>query len=303
MILRLIKWFAIVLVALTALLFGYSYYVIASHDTVNLPSHHGQVSDELFLGSGARQPLIVGLGGAEGGNAWAGEVWKPQRDEFLERGYALLAVAYFGMPGTPEKLDRIALEGIHEAIARAAANPQVDGRCIVVIGGSKGGELALSLAARYPDIKAVVGIVAGSAVFAGVTDAMTTSSFTWRGQPLPFVPVPFSTTPALLAGDLRRAFEIMLENEAAVAEAAIPVERINGPVLLLSATRDELWPSKEMSDALMRRLDARGFAYAREHIAVDGGHDEPLEHFDRIETFLDAHVKGDQATGCARDRG
>ncbi len=301
-LLRLFVSIAVACVAIVALFFGYAGYVVARHDTVNLPPNHGNVQDELFLGSGTQQPLIVGLGGSEGGNAWASDFWKPQRDKFIAGGYAMLTIGYFGREGLPEKLDRIALEGVHDAIARAAANPQVDGRCIVVIGGSKGGELALALAAHYPDIKAVVGIVAANAVFASLTEAMTSSSFSWQGRPLPFVPVPWSTTPALLAGDLRRAFEIMIEDREAVANAAIPVERINGPVLLVSATHDEFWPSKEMSDAIMQRLDANGFEYAHQHIAIDGGHTAPLQHFDRIEAFLDAQLKADQATGCARAR-
>ena len=66
----------------------------------------------------------------------------------------MLAIGYFAMDGTPARLDRIALEGVHDAIAHAAADPRIDGRCIAFIGGSKGGELALTLASHCPDIKA-----------------------------------------------------------------------------------------------------------------------------------------------------
>jgi poly(3-hydroxybutyrate) depolymerase len=67
-----------------------------------------------------------------------------------------------------------------------------------VLGGSKGGELVLALASYYPDIDAVVSIVAGDAAFPGHTAAMTTSSWSLHGEPLPFVPMRWSAVPALL---------------------------------------------------------------------------------------------------------
>lgn len=297
---KVMKWIVISVLAIVILLFAYTFYVVKSFDTETLPINHGKVNTELFVGKGEKQPLIVGLGGSEGGNAWASDHWKSQRDKYLAQGYSVLAVGYFGMEGTPEKLDRIALEGIHDAIANAAANPKIDGRCIAVMGGSKGGELALSLGSHYKDIKAVVGIVPAHAVFAGLTDALTTSSFTYQDKQLPFVPVPWSTTPALLSGDLRKAFEIMLEDKNGVEQAAIKVENINGPVFLISGTKDEFWPSAEMSDKVVQRLKAKGFPYYYEHRAIDGGHLEPLKHFDKIDQFLDQHFKAGQENGCSR---
>lgn len=271
-------------------------------DTIALPAGHGRVKSQLFAGAGSGQPLIVGLGGSEGGNAWAGERWRAQRERFLTQGYAVLALAYFGAEGTPASLDRISLEGVHDAITAATADARVDGRCIVVIGGSKGAELALLLASRYPDIKAVVALVPSHVVFAGDTPSLATSSFTAGGEPLPFVPVPWGAVPSLMAGDLRAAYTRMLEDEAAVAEAGIPVERINGPVMLVSARDDEFWPSTEMSERIIERLDDRSFRFARQHLAVQGGHNEPLDEFPAIEDFLRTHVLEDAATGCDRRR-
>lgn len=280
-----------------ALLAGWTWFVIASHDTENLPPRHGQVEVQLFAPEGAPRPLLVGLGGAEGGNAWAGEAWVTQRERFLAQGYAMLAVGYFGLPGTPERLDRISLDGVAAAIARAADDPRVDGRCIVLVGGSKGAELALALASRAPQVRGVVALVPGDAVFAGLTDAMTTSSWTWRGEPLPFLPVPWSTTFDLLAGDLRSVYARTRAQLPGHADAAIAVERINGPILLVSATRDAMWPSREMSDAMVQRLQASGFAHAVEHVPIEGGHEAPLDHFAEVEAFLAQHIAGDACTG------
>jgi pimeloyl-ACP methyl ester carboxylesterase len=278
-------------VELVLLLGGSFGWVVARFDPTTLPPRHGQVDVELFVRDGGKHPLLVGLGGGEGGNAWASERWKPQRDRFLDQGYALLALGYFGTANSPEKLDRISLDGVHAAITKAAQDPRVDGRCIAVVGGSRGAELALLLASHYPDIKAVVAIVPGSAVFPALTDAMTTPGFSIHDRSLPFVPMTWSATPDLLVGNLRGAFETIMRDESAMQRAAIAVEQIHGPVQFVSAAQDEMWPSKEMADAMMRRLKANGFRHPAEHLVVQGGHAEPLDEFPKMEAFLQRHFQ------------
>lgn len=273
-----------------------------------LPINHGKVASQLFLTSdGAplpagspKRPLIVALGGAEGGNAWAGPRARAMRNAFLSDGYALLALGYFGAPGTPDKLDRIALDGVRAAIRAAAADPAVDARCIALFGGSKGAELALTLASRSPEIKAVVAVVPGSAVFVGHTDRFDTGSFTDDGVELPYVPMTEKAVPALLAGDKRKVFDVMMEDKAAVALARIPVEKINGPVFFLSATKDELWASKEMSDDMMAALKRAQFPHAHEHVAIEGGHGEPMKKLNLARDFLNTHFLPQAQNGCAR---
>jgi pimeloyl-ACP methyl ester carboxylesterase len=289
--LRFFKWTLGIAAGLVLSLAVYMWWVVERFDTETLPPRHGQVDVELFARDGGKRPLIVGLGGGEGGNAWASARWKPQRERFLDQGYALLALGYFGTPNSPAALDRISLDGVHAAITEAARDPRVDGRCIALIGGSRGAELALLLASHYPDIKAVVAIVPGSAVFPALTDAMTTPGFSRGDKPLPFVPMTWGATPDLLVGNLRGAFETIMQDEAAMARAAIPVEAINGPVYFVSAARDEMWPSREMADAMMQRLEARGFRHHAEHLVVRGGHAEPLDEFPSMEAFLESRFK------------
>lgn len=296
-----LKWIAgglagVLVLAIVAV--GIGYYAIVSFDTETLPAGHGQVRTELFLGEGERQALIVGLGGSEGGNAWASDHWADQRRRLHELGYAVLAVGYFGMEGTPAELDRVSLDAIHSAARRAAEHPRVDDACWAVVGGSRGAEAALLLGSHFRDVGAVVAIVPSSVVFPALTFAMSTPAFSLGDQPLPFVPVPWGATSELVLGDLRGAFEEMMENESAMAEAAIEVEAINGPLLFLSATRDEMWPSAEMAAAMIERLDAAGFRYPAEHIAIEGGHAAPLAHLDRMETFLTQHFPADRADRC-----
>ena len=53
----------------------------------------------------------------------------------------------------------------------------------------------------------------------------------------------------------------------------IPVERINGPVLLISGGADQLWPSALMASRVMDRLKRRGHPFADRHLSYESaGH-------------------------------
>lgn len=276
--------------------------------TKPLPLNHGQVVTQLYLSpdgqsvaAGAeRRPLLVAMGGAEGGNPWAGARAQPMRNAFLADGYAFAALGYFGAPGTPAQLDRIAIDAVRSAIASLARNPAVDGRCIALIGGSKGAELALLLASRSPEIKAVAAVVPASVVFVGHTDQFDTSSFSDAGQEIAFVPMTEEAVPALIAGDKRKVFDLMMRDTHAVERARIPVEQINGPVFLLSATQDEMWASREMSDQIMARLRETGFVHPFEHVAIEGDHGAPMRHLQQVRQFLNTHFLPQRSDGCAR---
>ncbi|BAH40527.1 MAG TPA: hypothetical protein DGD08_04460 [Gemmatimonas aurantiaca] len=302
---KLLKWTAITLAVLVMILVGSTAFAIHRVDPLVFPPNHGKVEATFFAGpeSSHPKPLVVAFGGAEGRNAWASNHWAAERQKFLDEDYAFLAIGYFGSPGTPEHLDRIALEGIYAAIADVARRPDVDGRCIALVGASKGSELALLLASRYPDIDAVAAIAAGYAVFPAHTTTMTTSSFSHHGQSLPFVPLPWSATVPLITGNLRKVFDIMSADTTAVARALIPVEKIHGPVFLLSATQDEYWDSQGMSDAMMKRLKANNFPHVSAHVAISGTHAAPTEHLDEVRKFLAANFKARAATGCEATHG
>lgn len=247
------------------------------------------VESRLYLGKGENQPLIVGFGGSEGGNAWASDRWKNARDEFLKRGYAFLAIGYFGAKNTPEMLNRIAVDDVYNAVKIAAENPKIDKKKIAVIGGSRGGDLALLLASRYEEIKCVVAIVPSHVAFPGHTKEFNTSAWTFRGKELPFVPVSEQSIPFLIKGDLRSAFETMLEDKKAEEKALIKVEKINGPVLLISATKDEIVPTTLMCEKMISRLRKKNFKHHFQHIAIEGSHSQPLKHFDKVYDFLETY--------------
>jgi uncharacterized protein len=241
----------------------------------------------LYLGNGKNQPLIVGLGGSEGGNAWTSDYWKKTRDQFIEKGYAFLAIGYFGAKGTPDTLQKIAIEDIHNAIIEAVKDRKINKKKIAIIGGSRGADLALLVGSYYKDIKCVVGIVASNVTFPGNTNHFTTSTWTFQNKELPFVPVNEEAVPFLMKRDLRGAFEAMLKDSIAESKAFIAIEKIRGPILLVSATKDEICPSTPMAEKMIVRLKSNKFKYHYQHIPIVGGHGEPLKHFDLIFAFLE----------------
>jgi len=243
----------------------------------------------LYTGEGKNQPLVVGLGGSEGGNAWASRRWKKTRQEFVDKGYAFLAIGYFGCKGTPKILDKIAIDEVHKAIEEARKNPRINKKKIAVIGGSRGADLALLLGSYYKDITCVVGMSASHAVFPGHTQEFTTSCWTFAGKELPFVPVNEEAVPFMMKGNLRGTFEAMLKDTLAEQKSLIKVENIHGPVLLLSGTRDEMIPAVEMGEKMINRLKNRKFKYFYEHVVYEGTHAEPTNHFDKIFDFLETN--------------
>ncbi|WP_430410931.1 acyl-CoA thioester hydrolase/BAAT C-terminal domain-containing protein [Kordia sp.] len=240
----------------------------------------------LYLGNGEKQPLIVGLGGSEGGNAWTSDYWKKTRDQFLEKGYAFLAIGYFNATNTPKLLEKIAIEDVHNAILKATENKQVDAERIAIIGGSRGADLGLLVASYYDDIDCVVGLVASHAVFPGNTNHFTTSTWTYNGAELPFIPVNDASVPFIMKRDLRGAFSAMLQDTVAEQNALIKVENIKGPILLISATEDEVAPTTPMCNKMIARLKQQNFQYYTEHVAIVGSHGDSLKHFELVFNFL-----------------
>lgn len=285
-----LKWLLVSIPVVLLILLGVALYPWWSFDTETLPPNHGQVQTELYLGDGKSQPLIVAFGGSGGGNPWTWDINAEKRQLFLDAGFAMLAVGYFGLEGTPAALDRIAIDGVHRAVEEALKNPRVQDDCVVPMGISRGSVLALLLGTHYEVYRGVVAIVPGSCVFFATTEAMNTAAFSVDGKPFPFVPLSWSALPSFATGEYRIGFEIMMQDEEAVARAAVPVEKVAGPILFVSATHDEVWPSMEMSRTMMERLDAHGFPHPHEHIPLEGGHEEFQHHFDDVVAFLQAHL-------------
>ena len=213
--------------------------------------------------SASRGAVIV-LGGSEGGLGGSGRMAR----RLAAEGFDAVALSYFGEPGQAEKLDLIPIEPVDRALAWLNARPGAP-EPVAIVGVSKGGELALLVASRNPAIAAVVAAAPSNVIWAGIdrTGGAVGSSWTAGGQPLPWVPYDFSK-------GFTGIFNLYRDSlPAASLEAEIPVERIAGPILMISGQADTLWPSTEMANRVETRLRAHGFAHPVEHLAYpDAGH-------------------------------
>lgn len=233
--------------------------------------HENGLVGKLFLPPGNGPfPTVMVLGGSEGGLA------SPATDAayLAGRGYATLALAYFKERGLPTELKNIPLEYFGKAIDWLQKRPEARPGQLAVWGESRGGELALLLGATYPQIKAVVANVPSGVVWGADADDESAAAWTLNGRPVSHLfpnretSQHFAHTQVLPGGG--RAVEYidsyldLLKNKENVARATIPVERIQGPVLMFASQDDKVWPSCALSQIAWDRLQA---AHRRYHDA------------------------------------
>jgi dienelactone hydrolase len=220
-------------------------------------------------------PAIMLLSGSGGGLS------EPQAALYASRGYCALALAYFHIGHLPTDLSGIPLEYFERGIAWLEARPEVDANRLAVSGTSRGGELCLLLGSRYPQFKAVVANVPSAVLYGSVgggENGHMKPAWTYRGEALPFLHSRPRHLPEYDATDengfaLTPIFLRTLEQTELVRQATIPVERINGPVLVISGREDAMWPSSVYSAMVMERLAEHLHPYPDRHIAYDGtGH-------------------------------
>ena len=185
-------------------------------------------------------------------------------------GYPALALQYFGAPEPlPDRLIEIPIEIVFEAVEWLTAQPIISRDSVGLWGVSRGGELALLVGAHHDAIGPVASINGSGLVFSPLYQEV--SAWTYDGEPLPFVP--FADPLIADSKDLVSAVSASLESldNERIDAATIPVERIDGPVLLVSGGDDKLWPSSKLSAIAAERLDA--YDRSHEHAVYDNaGH-------------------------------
>jgi dienelactone hydrolase len=220
---------------------------------------------------------VVVLGGSEGGFH--------ERDAmaFAEAGFSAVAVAYFGAPGLPAGLKEVPIETVMAAID--VLSESVPESRIGLVGGSRGGELALLTASFDPRVSAVVSVVGSGVVTQGIDFeqgrldrilSTPTPSWTHEGKPLPYAS--YSADKGLHeaiaeGAPIRLATAFPAVEDIDLDVAGIPVERIRGAVLLISASDDGVWPSAAYSRVAEERLSSRAHPFPHRHVVLEGaGH-------------------------------
>lgn len=219
-----------------------------------LEDAHGLIGTLYHPAVRSPRPAILSLGGSTGG---AGDA-TDYAAALANHGFVALALAYFGAPGLPERLVDIPLEYFARAIRFLHGQPGVVREQLAVVGRSRGGELALLLGSCFPEIAAVVAHVASPYRWCG-TAGPASAAWTRRGAALPYL-APTGDLDVEIA-DGRAVCTTAPGYRAALERgdggALSEIESTRGPVLLLSADDDQVWPSALLAERAMRRLSRR----------------------------------------------
>jgi dienelactone hydrolase len=207
---------------------------------------YGDLRGTLFWppGSDRQHPGVLVLGGSEGGLPTRRAAW------LASHGFTAFALAYFRYEDLPKDLAGIPLEYFGRALSWMANRPEIAGDRIAVMGVSRGAELALQLGSMFPRIRAVVAYSPANVRYpacCGFTPVPF--AWTWNGNGLAFRPV----RPRAALTDM-------------AMRAEIEVERVQGPLLLISGGADRVWDSKSMADSIVARLKRHNFTYNIEHL-------------------------------------
>ncbi len=215
----------------------------------------------------------VVLGGSGGG--------LPERmaERVANAGITAFGVAYFGLPGLPEALVEVPVEIVLRAIELFRDRWGVD-TPVGLVGSSKGSELALNVAARAGELVGPVVVAAPSSVsWYGLAKSgqpsMSQPSWTWQGAPVPFLPFAQGAAPTFTPGRGMRVdgcYETSIYPPGEVAGAFVPVERANGPLLILAGADDHMWPAAPMAGQIAGRMAAHDRLDVTQVIYDGAGH-------------------------------
>jgi dienelactone hydrolase len=261
--LKRILWGLLGLVVLLAIAGGVGFWYSTRHGGTDI--REAGLVGRFYAAPGIEHhTAVLMLGGSNGGYPYDSGA-----QNLAKAGYPVFALAYFksymfGQPaGLPKYLANIPLEYFFHAIDWMKKRPEVDPGRIVLMGESRGGELVLLLGSQRPDVAGVIAYSPSNYVWAGLDPTYSKPAWTLGGKLVPFL--------ALRAFSFKHAvasFEhaIAEATPARRAAAAIPVENIHGPVLLISSQADNLWPSSKAADAVAARLKAHHFRYSVDNV-------------------------------------
>lgn len=196
------------------------------------------------------RPAVLAFGGSEGGSQGG----RAFAEAIAGLGYPALGIGYFKGVDQPAALEEVPVETFLDALAWLREQPGVDGDAVLAFGASRGGEMALWLAANRPDlVQGAIAPVGADAIMCGYPDA-SVSAWTLGGEALP------------CSADWTAASD-------ADPAARIPVDSITGPVILACGTEDDVWYSCGYLRRAERALDSRGQGTTVAIVGEGAGHD------------------------------
>ena len=217
----------------------------------------------LYIPKGDTYPgkVLVLVGGSDGYFS----LTKLIAEQYVSRGLTVLALAYWAGEGMPTALSHIPLEYAE----KAALWLKDRGYGKIGISGVSMGSVYAMLAASYlPELYTCTVAVSPMCIcpqglqkknaWHKKMALLPGSAFSFRGEDIPFAPLSFHKK-QILKDSLKRKEICLLscyEQAAAGEQGFLPVERLSGPLLLVAADQDSMWPSLQASERLMKKLES-----------------------------------------------
>ena len=205
-----------------------------------------------------KQPLIV-VGGTEAANPVANVL----SSKFARECIDTIGMKYWDGPGLPKELVNVPLDPFAKAVSRLK---DMGYERIGIYGFSRGAEVALLVASLIPEITRVCAVSPSSYVRSAQKDGhflrrnmMDMPAWTWKGEPIPYAfahSVNWAAVKSAIKDrelSFRYRFEVPAEDVP--EEAMIPVEKINGDIMLQYAEHDTLWPTDKAVESIQKRLN------------------------------------------------
>lgn len=221
------------------------------------------ISEQGFEGhlydAGEKEKIVITFSGSEGGSAASDTM----AYYYKQSGISALGITLFAGKDTGANLDKVPLEYVENAIVWLKDQGYEK---IAVDGISKGSEYALLAASRFDDISCVIARVPSYFVSEGMFGKKTPSGdscWSYQGMGLNYVPYKIREFNVIGQFFSHHEFNILAYNvgKDVTDEDIIPMERINGPVLLISTKSDTVWPSAEQADFIEKYLEEHSFSY------------------------------------------
>lgn len=224
-------------------------------------------------------PTVIVMNGSGGG------INETRAAQYASRGIQAFALGYFRAPGLSNYISRTPIEYFERALDYVAAELSPQGGKPVISGQSRGGELTLLLASRFPEkIAGAAAFVPGAFVFgaqgaADPAEGWNGPTWTLQGEPLPhfwdnnagvtWQPWGTDVPPSRHAN----VYIDGLHDRALATQSRIPIEHFKGPIACVSGLDDRAWPSSMASRMVMSTLERHGHTAERLHLDYESaGH-------------------------------
>lgn len=219
-----------------------------------------------------KKGVVVTFGGSEGSSNI--DIAK----KVAKEGYEVYSMYFFGQDNQRDSIARVPLE-FFEELYTEIENNSVKNKPLTLIGASRGAELALILASKYPDMIDNIVLYAPSAYsFGGVVDdtGEECSPWTYNGEEIPFL------KQSDLLGDevgkaivkkamikpmaLEPVFTYLIEEGENVDEAMINISSVKANILLFAGKDDQLWPSYMMGQKIVEEHKGKNQLVAYDNV-------------------------------------